>query len=320
VVAQYSAGGQRQYWYTQSLARIDEVLNVVSDGGKQWYQADALGSIYDLTNSSGVLIGNQNYDVFGAPTPAPSGPAGQPFGFTGREHELDSGLVYARARYLNPAVGAWTQPDRLGMIDGPNRFGYVAQRPTVLIDPSGNFFVAPTLVAALIGGLFAGFTGYVGGLRGWALVENIAVGATTAALGSILPPFPRGSIELAGLIAGAAVGALSNALGQLISIVNGQAQGFDRKAFVLAVVSGAVSGLLGGAFQPGSRIYQSLVRSVTGTIEEQWQFMMTSAFLGGIAGGMFDSVITYIQRQAAMEAELFGDGADQLMCLPKGSR
>jgi hypothetical protein len=68
VIAQYAPDGQRQAWYTQSLARIDEVLNVANESGKLWYQADALGSVYGLTNQAGVLVGNQNYDVFGAPT------------------------------------------------------------------------------------------------------------------------------------------------------------------------------------------------------------------------------------------------------------
>jgi RHS repeat-associated protein len=116
---------------------MDEVLNVVSDSGKQWYQADALGSVYGLTNSSGALIGHQNYDVFGAPMPAPSGPAGQPFGFTGREHELDSGLVYARARYLNPAVGRWTAADPYRRARGTNRYLYVLDWVTRGRDPLG---------------------------------------------------------------------------------------------------------------------------------------------------------------------------------------
>jgi RHS repeat-associated protein len=148
VIAQYGTDGTRQAWYTQSLARIDEVLSVVNDSGKQWYQADALGSVYGLTNQAGVLVGNQNYDVFGAPTPAPSGPAGQPFGFTGREHELDSGLVYARARYLNPGTGGFASADPLGgrttlarvvafSTEGPGLYAYVRNRVTVATDPSG---------------------------------------------------------------------------------------------------------------------------------------------------------------------------------------
>jgi RHS repeat-associated protein len=156
VIAQYAPDGQRQAWYTQSLARIDEVLNVANDSGKFWYQADALGSVYGLTNQAGALIGSQGYDVFGAPTPAPSGPAGQPFGFTGREHELDSGLVYARDRYLAPGVGTWTQADRLNraLLVGvslptvQHAYHYANQQPTRLTDPTGQ--VAPVAVLAIL--------------------------------------------------------------------------------------------------------------------------------------------------------------------------
>jgi RHS repeat-associated protein len=156
VIAQYAPDGQRQAWYTQSLARIDEVLNVANDSGKFWYQADALGSVYGLTNQAGALIGSQNYDVFGAPTPAPSGPAGQPFGFTGREHELDSGLVYARARYLDPALGRWTQADPLpllvrsftGVPMAAHEFAYAHANPALFTDPSGK--VVPLLAWILV--------------------------------------------------------------------------------------------------------------------------------------------------------------------------
>ena len=67
VIAQYAPDGQRQAWYTQSLARIDEVLNVVNGSGKHWYQADALGSVYALTSAAGDVRARGGYDVFGAP-------------------------------------------------------------------------------------------------------------------------------------------------------------------------------------------------------------------------------------------------------------
>jgi hypothetical protein len=43
IVGQYATDGQRQAWYTQSLARIDEVLSIVNSAGEYWYQADAPG-------------------------------------------------------------------------------------------------------------------------------------------------------------------------------------------------------------------------------------------------------------------------------------
>jgi RHS repeat-associated protein len=59
------------------------------------------------------------------------------FGFTGREHEAGSGLVYARARYLSSVHGQWTQPDPLGLLDGVNRYQYAHDGPTRFSDPTG---------------------------------------------------------------------------------------------------------------------------------------------------------------------------------------
>jgi len=139
VVAQYEPSGERQAWYTQSLARIDEVLSVVNEQGKFWYQADALGSIYALTTAAGDVRARGGYDVFGEAVAMGGTSVGQPFGFSGREHDLDGALVYARDRYLSTSTGRWTQADRFAFADGPNQYGYVRGDPTNLRDPSGKF-------------------------------------------------------------------------------------------------------------------------------------------------------------------------------------
>ena len=139
VIAQYGTDGARQAWYTQSLARIDEVLSVVNASGKFWYQTDALGSVYTLTTSTGAVQARGGYDVFGESVALSGTAVGQPFGFTGREHEADSGLVYARARYLQPGVGTWARADPAGFLDGTNHYRYVRNRPTALIDQMGLF-------------------------------------------------------------------------------------------------------------------------------------------------------------------------------------
>jgi RHS repeat-associated protein len=63
---------------------------------------------------------------------------------------LDSGLVYARARYLSASVGAFMSADPLGgptmpassrvmliAAEGPNLYSYVRSAPTIASDPSG---------------------------------------------------------------------------------------------------------------------------------------------------------------------------------------
>jgi len=176
VIGQYGPDGKRQVWYTQSLAKVDEVLSVVKDQatgwqGKLWYESDALGSVYALAGGSqpvqmpgvydpvtgkmgwgpvdfnGRLAVQAGYDVFGAQV-AVAGTMGQPFGFAGREHEGDSGLVYSRARYLQPGVGDWTQSDPAGQIGGPNYYAYVRARPVVATDPAGLMSTMDTYAIA----------------------------------------------------------------------------------------------------------------------------------------------------------------------------
>jgi RHS repeat-associated protein len=110
VVAEYAPDASNLAWYTQSLARIDEVLSVVNGQGKYWYEADALGSTYAMTNAAGAVVSRSSYDVFGERTLVSANDVAQPFGFTGREHD-GSGLVYARARYMGPSAGGFISPD-----------------------------------------------------------------------------------------------------------------------------------------------------------------------------------------------------------------
>jgi hypothetical protein len=48
------------------------------------------------------------------------------------------GAQPAEARYYDAHVAVWLQPDRVGMPDGPNRYWYVMDRPTVRTDPTGK--------------------------------------------------------------------------------------------------------------------------------------------------------------------------------------
>ena len=57
------------------------------------------------------------------------------YGFTGQEKDV-SGLYYCVARYYDPDLGRFTQPDTL--LDGLNRYAYCANNPVRYVDPTGN--------------------------------------------------------------------------------------------------------------------------------------------------------------------------------------
>jgi RHS repeat-associated protein len=72
--------------------------------------------------------------------------------FTGKEDDVQLGLVYFGKRYLAPALGRWISPDPLAVHSGgadPNLYAYVRGRVFAAVDPNGlNDEAALPMVAA----------------------------------------------------------------------------------------------------------------------------------------------------------------------------
>lgn len=106
-------------------AGIDEVLTMERGGVRYTYHRDALGSITEITDQSGNLVERYEYDVYGAPqffdsngTPLTASAIGNPFLFTGRQNDPESGNYDYRARIYSPALRRFMQTDPLGYVDG----------------------------------------------------------------------------------------------------------------------------------------------------------------------------------------------------------
>jgi RHS repeat-associated protein len=93
---------------------------VSSSGTLTYLHADRLGSIIATTNAAGAVTNTNKYSPFGE-----NAPAGSTFGFAGQRFDSDTGLLYFKYRFYNPAIGRFLQPDRLGYVDGLNFFTYV---------------------------------------------------------------------------------------------------------------------------------------------------------------------------------------------------
>src|SRR6202166_2046285 len=76
------------------------------------------------------------YDSFGKLT-ASTGSLVNPFQYTGREFDTETGLYYYRARYYDPSVGRFASLDPEGYADGPDPYVYVGNNPLISVDPLG---------------------------------------------------------------------------------------------------------------------------------------------------------------------------------------
>jgi len=113
-----------------------------------FYHQDGLGSVTDLTDSVGATAKSYSYDAYGNILESP-GAVEQPYTYTGREFDSETGLFYYRARYYDPASGRFLQKDPIGFAgDGDNFYTYVLNNPVNLSDPSG---LVPSLLCSLQG-------------------------------------------------------------------------------------------------------------------------------------------------------------------------
>jgi RHS repeat-associated protein len=130
-----SGGVVARYTQTQN---IDQPLAMFRSSATSYYDADGLGSVTSLTNASGAAAETYTYDSFGNVT-ASSGSLTNPFQYTGREFDSETGLYFYRARYFDPTAGKFLSEDPTGFAAGVEFYCYVWNSATNLSDPLGLF-------------------------------------------------------------------------------------------------------------------------------------------------------------------------------------
>ncbi|MEC7276660.1 MAG: RHS repeat-associated core domain-containing protein [Bdellovibrionota bacterium] len=131
-------------------AGIDEPLSIHDKitSKDYFYHADHLGSVVGLSDDTGSILQHYVYDSFGrARVFNNSGleftirdaPINQPYGYTARELDSESGLYYYRARFYNPALGRFLTEDPIGLAGlDSNFYRYVKNNPLAFFDPDGQ--------------------------------------------------------------------------------------------------------------------------------------------------------------------------------------
>ena len=118
-------------------AGTDQVLIMERTGERYFYQADRLGSTGILTDAGGVVVNRYAYDASGRVIDSTEGVA-NPFTYTGREQDAETGLYYYRARFYDPETGRFLSEDPIGVFNADqNLFSYVGNNPLNANDPWG---------------------------------------------------------------------------------------------------------------------------------------------------------------------------------------
>ncbi|MBK8977672.1 MAG: RHS repeat-associated core domain-containing protein [Planctomycetes bacterium] len=170
-------------------ASFSELLSYHRWNGESWdsymVSQDEQGSVTWLHDADGNEVERVEYDPYGARTvyvPAGGGSytavaqssVGLEVGYTGHRHDPETGLIYARNRYLHTEwgrfmtvdpIGSWADSANLG-----NPYAYVGNNPASAADPSGQL----SLFSTGAGGRGEAYAGGGGGGFGGFGFENIS--------------------------------------------------------------------------------------------------------------------------------------------------
>jgi len=146
VLADYNSSGTLTNRYVVG-ARTNEILTKTdSSNNVLYYHFDGLGSVTKLTSSSGAIVEQYSYDVFGNATiqnasgsTISSSACGNRFLFAGSEYIASMDLYQNRERMYSARMGRFLQPDPEGHSgDAYNLYRYCGNDPINNVDTFGD--------------------------------------------------------------------------------------------------------------------------------------------------------------------------------------
>jgi RHS repeat-associated protein len=159
------------------LYEVNETGGV--ETGTATYHYDYRGSTVALTDGDGNVTDRIEYSPYGMTT-CRTGANDTPFLFNGRYGvQTDAnGLLYMRARYYNPYLCRFLNPDPVGFAGGLNFYAYADGNPVSLIDPFGLWSWTQTFgVLRAVGGVLETAAGIgFGAATGWTGVGAVGGG------------------------------------------------------------------------------------------------------------------------------------------------
>jgi RHS repeat-associated protein len=263
----------------------DSILNTHNT---HYYHSDHLGSSNVISDNQGNQAQLLEYRPFGL-TNRQEGGYNTNYRFTGKEFDSSVALSYYGARYYDPELGRFTQPDSI--VQQPsnpqtlNRYSYCNNNPVNYVDPTGQFWGAVfavlakvifgaaigatigTAVSAATGGdigkgaatgaISGAFFGFVGSLSyaSNAFNQGLAHVWAGSASGAINSTITDQNSGISALIGGASA-SVAFGIGQVLPNFKGKFAFFGnlaRQATIGSLVGGAVSAATGGKFSEGAK-------------------------------------------------------------------
>ncbi|HKQ51123.1 MAG TPA: RHS repeat-associated core domain-containing protein, partial [Pyrinomonadaceae bacterium] len=132
VVLDQTGGAQVDYLYGGG---VDDLLRQSNTAGPLYFLTDRIGSPAALTDGAGNVVERRSYEPFGAS----AGSSWTRYDYTGRERDAQTGLIYYRARWYDPAQGRFVSEDPAGFAGGLNKYAYVSNNPVSKTDPFGLY-------------------------------------------------------------------------------------------------------------------------------------------------------------------------------------
>jgi RHS repeat-associated protein len=139
IIAEYDGSGPVAKRYIRGINLI--FADNGSSTDKLYFLYNAHGDVIQLTNATGSVIKNYDYDAFGNEKNLDNTDTNA-FRYCGEYFDKETGTYYLRARYYDPAIGRFvTEDSYLGKDKDPlslNLYTYCHNDPIQYYDPSGH--------------------------------------------------------------------------------------------------------------------------------------------------------------------------------------
>jgi RHS repeat-associated protein len=123
----------------QGAGTIGGLLSASLNGTQAFYFYDANGNVSDLTDCNGNSLAHYEFDPYGNATVSTGSLASaNPFRFSTKHQDDETGLYYYSRRFYDAETGRWLNRDPIEEDGGLLLYGFVGNNPVSSVDPNGE--------------------------------------------------------------------------------------------------------------------------------------------------------------------------------------